>query len=447
MKIGSKIALFYTVITVGAIALIVLVFYLFTLRYINKVYDSYLSEKAYLTAQKYWEKDEVDESRYREIQQKYDDLLPQAYEILLNADSVTAVADTLAKYLDRHQQARLFKNEPVTFVYGRLRGAALYYPDNEGNFVVLVMASNHYGQDIQKHILMLAFLLLALSCGLVFLIGKVYANRILLPLQHLLKDLKRIRVNNLNVRLETFGNKDEWDELIRALNEMLDHLDTAFQAEKAFISNASHELNNPLTAIQGECEICLLKRRPAEEYEEALRRIADESRRISMLIKHLLFLSRHDEDILCRGTETVELAVLLQDLCRQYERVRFDVTGIGAGSELRADSHLLRVAFRNIIDNACKYSQEDVEVRMVRMEDGVKVEVLDHGIGIPEDDIRYIFNSFYRAGNVREYHGQGIGLSLSMRILKVYGGRISIDSCQGQYTKVTVIFKSSPKTK
>ena len=68
MKIGSKIALFYTVITVGAIALIVLVFYLFTLRYINKVYDSYLSEKAYLTAQKYWEKDEVDESRYREIQ-------------------------------------------------------------------------------------------------------------------------------------------------------------------------------------------------------------------------------------------------------------------------------------------------------------------------------------------------------------------------------------------
>ena len=388
MKIGSKIALFYTVITVGAIALIVLVFYLFTLRYINKVYDSYLSEKAYLTAQKYWEKDEVDESRYREIQQKYDELLPQAYEILLNADSVTAVADTLAKYLDRHQQTRLFKNEPVTFVYGRLRGAALYYPDNEGNFVVLVMASNHYGQDIQKHILMLAFLLLAVSCGLVFLIGKVYANRILLPLQHLLKDLKRIRVNNLNVRLETFGNKDEWDELIRALNEMLDHLDTAFQAEKAFISNASHELNNPLTAIQGECE-----------------------------------------------------------MCRQYERVRFDVTGIGAGSELRADSHLLRVAFRNIIDNACKYSQEDVEVRMVRMEDGVKVEVLDHGVGIPEDDIRYIFNSFYRAGNVREYHGQGIGLSLSMRILKVYGGRISIDSCQGQYTKVTVIFKSSPKTK
>ena len=73
-----------------------------------------------------------------------------------------------------------------------------------------------------------------------------------------------------------------------------------------------------------------------------------------MLIKQLLILSLHDEDILCCGVETVELAVLLQDLCRQYGRVRFDVTGIGAGSELRADSHLLRVAFRDIIDKACK---------------------------------------------------------------------------------------------
>ena len=70
MKIGSKIALFYTVITVAAIAVVVLVFYFFTSRYINNLYDSYLAEKAFLTAQKHWEKDEVDESSYQEIQQK-----------------------------------------------------------------------------------------------------------------------------------------------------------------------------------------------------------------------------------------------------------------------------------------------------------------------------------------------------------------------------------------
>ena len=204
MKIGSRIALFYTIITVGAIAAVVMVFYFFTSRYINHLYDSYLIEKAYLTAQKHWEKDEVDEYSYREIQQKYDELLPQAQEILLNIDSASAaVNDTLNKYLDSNQQARLSKDLPVPFVYGNLRGAALHYPDNEGDFIVLVMASNNYGRDIQKHILLLALFLLLMSCGLIYLIGRIYANRILHPLKHILKELKRIRGNNLNIRMKT----------------------------------------------------------------------------------------------------------------------------------------------------------------------------------------------------------------------------------------------------
>ena len=167
MKIGSKIALFYTVITVGAIALIVLVFYLFTLRYINKVYDSYLSEKAYLTAQKYWEKDEVDEQSYQIIQRKYDELLPEAHEILLNMDSLSEVRDTLNKYLTQHQQTLLLARQdsiPFSFKYKDQLGAALYYPDNEGNFIVLVMSRNAYGTEIKEHLLLLSiFLVLASS--------------------------------------------------------------------------------------------------------------------------------------------------------------------------------------------------------------------------------------------------------------------------------------------
>ena len=357
MKIGSRIALFYTIITVGAIAAVVMVFYFFTSRYINHLYDSYLIEKAYLTAQKHWEKDEVDEYSYREIQQKYDELLPQAQEILLNTDSASAaVNDTLNKYLDSNQQARLFKDFPVPFVYGNLRGAALHYPDNEGDFIVLVMASNNYGRDIQKHILLLALFLLLMSCGLIYLIGRIYANRILHPLKHMLKELKRIRGNNLNIRMKTFGNKDELDDLIRTLNGMLDRIDTAFQAEKSFISNASHELNNPLTAIQGECEITLLKERSPQEYIDSLQRISTESKRITQLIKHLLFLSRQEEDILQNAREEMDLVVLLRDLCLQYPQVMFH-TDVPEGHALvTANFYLLRIAFQNVIDNARKYS-------------------------------------------------------------------------------------------
>ena len=115
----------------------------------------------------------------------------------------------------------------------------------------------------------------------------------------MLQEVKHIRGNKLKVRLQNEeGNKDEFEELIQTLNEMLDRIDQAFQSEKSFISNASHELNNPITAIQGECEITLLKERSSHEYIESLQRISMESKRISQLIKQLLFMSRQEKESL-----------------------------------------------------------------------------------------------------------------------------------------------------
>ena len=190
---------------------------------------------------------------------------------------------------------------------------------------------------------MLAVFLLLVSCGFIYLIGRLYANRILRPLQHILKELKRIRGNNLNIRMKAFDNKDELDELIRTLNDMLDRVDTAFQAEKSFISNASHELNNPLTAIQGECEISLLKERSAAEYIESLQRISTESKRIILLIKHLLFLSRQDKELLQNAREQIDLVVLLRDLCLQYPQVAFSTELAEGQAHITANYHLLRV--------------------------------------------------------------------------------------------------------
>lgn len=104
MKIGRKIALFYTLITVLTTMIVIGVFYLFSSRYIDGLYQSYLREKAFLTAQKHWERDEVDEQSYLAIQRKYDELLPEAKEILLNMDSDVVVRDTLNKYLSAGQQ-------------------------------------------------------------------------------------------------------------------------------------------------------------------------------------------------------------------------------------------------------------------------------------------------------------------------------------------------------
>lgn len=443
MKVGSKIALFYTLVSVLTTVIIIAVFYIFSTQYINRLYASYLREKAYLTAQKHWEKDEVDEQSYQIIQRKYDELLPEAHEILLNMDSLSEVRDTLNKYLTQQQQTLLIAGEdsiPFSFKYKDQLGAALYYPDNEGNFIVLVMSRNAYGTEIQEHLLLLSIFLVLFSSVLIYFIGKLYSGRILVPLQHILKELKKIRANSLNRRLKKTGNNDELEEIIVTLNSMLDRLDSAFKAEKSFVSHASHELNNPITAIQGECEISLLKERSIGEYVEALQRISSESKRLSNLIRHLLFLSRQDEELLKNNMEETSLQDMLTDLTTDNDRIRLHIQESGTQATVQANPYLLKIALKNIIDNACKYSEKEVDITLSRINQQVVIEIEDRGIGIPQEEIEHIFQSFYRGSNTHDYAGQGIGLSLTMKIISAYNGKLEISSEIEKGTKVRVIF-------
>lgn len=256
-----------------------------------------------------------------------------------------------------------------------------------------------------------------------------------------MKELKRIRANNLNVRLRSYGNKDELDQLIVSLNGMLDRIDTAFKSEKSFVSNASHELNNPLTAIQGECEIALLKERSTSEYMDSLERISVESKRISLLIKSLLFLSRQDKDILANTVEDVCLPRMLREQYAGRPRIRLSSTLREENDFIvRANPYLLGIALQNVVDNACKYSDKDVEISLFEKEGRRVVEIRDQGIGIPQEEVELIFQSFYRASNTRSYKGQGIGLSLSLKIISTYGGQMGIHSEEGHFTTVSITF-------
>lgn len=392
MKTGSKIALFYTAITIGIITVVTCVFYLVATSYMNRLYDSYLMEKGYATAEKHWEKDEVDAEGYARIRKRYDESLPVASESLLNADSTAETTKVLSRYLTAKEIKDLYEGKAVHFSQDKQLGVAVYYPDNEGNFIVLIISNNKYGADIQHRIAWLLLGLLVVSGILIYFVGKLYAIR------------------------------------------MVDRIDAAYQSEKSFISNASHELNNPLTAIQGECEISLLKERSPAEYQAALRRIASETKRIVQLMKHLLFLSHGDKEILKSATEIVYLADFLMKLVGN--RIKFTTDNFAFS--IIANPHLLKVAISNILSNACKYSAEDpVEMRL----NGSVLEIIDTGIGIPPEELKRVYQPFYRATNTREYAGNGIGLSLSLRILQTYGATVEITSELGKGTRVAIDFR------
>lgn len=220
----------------------------------------------------------------------------------------------------------------------------------------------------------------------------------------------------------------------RYARRISERIDKAYESEKAFIRNASHEVNNPLTAIQGECEISLMKERTIPEYQNALRRIASETKRMVTLIKHLLFLAHGENEMLTNNTEPIQLANLLMEYAQG--RVHFSMDNFALTIE--ANPQLLRMALDNLIGNACKYSEGTVSLDLR----GTVLEITDQGIGIPEKELENIYQPFYRASNTRDYSGNGVGLSLAMRIFNFYGAQVKITSKENKGTTVSIDFQS-----
>ncbi|MDR0995686.1 MAG: HAMP domain-containing histidine kinase [Tannerella sp.] len=228
---------------------------------------------------------------------------------------------------------------------------------------------------------------------------------------------------------------DLWIVGRRYARALLQWTERAYQNEKAFVSNASHEMNNPLTAIQGECEISLMKERSPAEYQAALGRIEVESERVIRLMKQLMFLAKGEDEILKAAREPIVLA----DFLMQFMEKRIQFQPADFSFEVEANPELLRTALGNIIGNALKYSGDKwVELHL----EGHVLEVRDQGIGIPAEEQERVLQPFYRAANARDYAGSGIGLSLALHILRIYGAELRLSSRPGKGTTVRIDFRA-----
>lgn len=299
MKTGHKISLIYSGITIGLIVIAGLTFYFFASNYIRNLYFHYMQEKAHAVAEEKFSKDELDPVKYRNVVIRRKTSIPTSKELFVNVENRILARQVLSTYLDDEQIKQLYANQTVNFEHGQEVGTAFVYYDNTGTFAVIVLSRNPYGTDI-AHTLRWALLLLVLvSAGVLWLISRLYAMR------------------------------------------MLNRIDRDYQTEKMFVNNASHEINNPLTAIQGECEVGLLREYNTREYLDILRRIAHEAERVETIMRELLQFShvRSGEEMTVR--ETVDMGELVKGLCEGRCEVEchddFSIPG---------DAHLLRMALR-----------------------------------------------------------------------------------------------------
>ena len=391
MNKGKEVSLIYSAITISLVVIAGIIFYVLQSHYAEKIYFRYLEEKAIAVAMERFEKDELSAEKYRRIVNKRELSIPTSRELFINMQDSLNAQKQLGEFLTKDEMKKLQTNDIVRFHKNKEIGVAIVYNDNEGLFAVVVLSRNPYLAEITET-LGFSLLLLVFFTGIVlFFISRLYATKV----------YRKIDLN--------------------------------YQTEKLFVSNASHEINNPLTTIQGECEIALMKTRSVDEYRNTLQKISYETERVIGIMKNLLLFShtsseKFDEDVL----EDVRIGDFMLSFADNRTKVEIidDFT-------VKVKTDLLRIAMRNIINNAHKYSKN--QQAMIKIQNHY-IEIADNGIGIPTDELSNITKPFYRASNSDFAKGTGIGLALSKDILNRLNAKMELTSEIGKGTTVVVRF-------
>lgn len=322
------------------------------------------------------------------------------------------------------------------------------YPYKDDTYIIFSSGSDQHGNNYianLKQILLFRGLILLL---IIFISGWLYAGRFLRPISKIVQQAGKITYSNMNQRLSNGNTNDEIGQLISTFNKMLSRLETSFNAQKRFVSNASHELRNPLTAINGQIDVALMKDRQNEEYKTVLQLISKDIKNLRTLTNNLLELANNDETLL-QHFEEVRIDEILWHIRDEMTKQKSEYTLHINFEKLmdsekylicKGDAKLLETAFINIIDNACKFSEnKSVEIKITSDKTNIILFFIDKGIGMPETYLKHIFEPFYRGSNTHGIHGNGIGLSLVQRIIKLHSGKIFIRSKLNEGTIVEIV--------
>lgn len=250
------------------------------------------------------------------------------------------------------------------------------------------------------------------------------------------------RSDDLSLRIpESRRPPDEVGALIYAFNETMTRLEHLFNAQRRFLADVSHELRTPLTVLQGNAG---LMRRMKTYDEEALVNMSREIARLTRMVEDLLLMAQAESGRLEINLMPVELDTVLLEVFQQAKILAGGNKDIQIESidqiRVLGDADRLKQVILNLISNAIKFTPRDGKIwlKLWREEDEVKLSVRDNGLGIHPDEIRHIFERFYRAERSRskiidyDQKGYGLGLSIANVIMQRHNGRIEVDSVLGK---------------
>lgn len=461
MPIRSRITLLFTILVTIILTLVCGTIYYFSYNARINGITTRLTNRALTTARLLGRREIFD----HELVQKIDSLTTislknktvQAYDYQ-NAKiySYSDIAgDTLQVDRQILEDARI---SGVRYFKVNKKEAVAYHFSNSNTRIVVVSAAEDVdGKQALRTLLNILLASFLMAIVFVLITGYFFSTRLLSPIKKITSDVKEISAQNLARRIKTGSTKDEWYQLGNTMNELLNRLQESFDLQRRFISNASHELSTPLTSISSQIEVSLQREREAVEYKKVMQSIYQDVRHLSKITQTLLEfaaaagnaggleinLVRIDEIILTLPAEIIKINPGYSVTIRFENLPENEESLLVFGNE-----PLLQTAIKNIVVNACKYSgdhQATIELKVLEKE--LAILISDNGKGIPETELKFIFQPFYRVEENVSSTGFGLGLSLAERIIKLHKGAIEVQSKVDEGTVFTIHLPSADSLK
>lgn len=291
---------------------------------------------------------------------------------------------------------------------------------------------------------------LLVGASLALVLGYWLAGRALAPVAKLTATVCGLQPSDLDSRVDE-SSPDEIGRLGKTFNDLLDRIETAFDAQQRFVSDASHELRSPLTAIRGHVQLLQKRGRDNPELlERGLDTVLKEADRLSRLVDDLLLLAR-GQGMGQTMAPPVDLLPVIKEMIGNYQPLHPNLR-LGplpvVPLTVAIDPDRFRQILLNLLTNALRYTPADKAVTVSWSQEGQRGElsVQDEGCGIPAEHLPHIFERFYRIDGARERSrgGTGLGLAIVNTLAQVTGGEIAVTSTVGQGTRFTVSWPLAP---
>ncbi|AZA79023.1 sensor histidine kinase [Chryseobacterium sp. G0186] len=412
-------------------------------------YFEKLRNTALISAIYYLEKDELPKDRHAQIKKEYNHLIQNNKVAVYDRDNKVTFGHNLhdKNIKPFHLQAAR-NNKRTEFMSDNQFYYGIFYPDNQGDFVVFVKSPNDsfQSQIWRLAIIMLSVLLIGLLA--IYFLSRYLSKVVYKPISNVVERINTVDYNNISTAITSTNTNDEIDELIRSYNKLLGRISENVLLQQNFINYVSHEFKTPLAAISGNLEVFAQKDRTPEEYKKVAKESLENVYEIENILNNLLLMSGMSK------LETAHQQVRVDELIwKIYEKLEPKAKENQSNIKIQllvtkpdllefpGNETLLYLALYNIVENAIKYSYgRPVVITLSEKEYQLNIEVKDQGKGIHSDDLVKITETFYRGKNVDTIKGSGIGLSLSKSIFDHHYIVMKIDSVVNVGTSVLLVF-------